>query len=179
MLPGTVVLLLAFFAILHSWLNAFAELLCFADRQFYKDWWNARSFAAYYRTWNCVVHDWLYSYIYCELIQLRYSKLFSMMCVFVVSAVLHEWVIMCMLHFFYPVLLLMFGGVGVYFVFLTRNQTGRVWNVFMWLMLFFGTGLLMCLYSVEYFARKNLCPDCRPFHDLVPISYRLVEWKWE
>eukprot|EP00042_Codosiga_hollandica_P019940 m.62926 g.62926 ORF g.62926 m.62926 type:complete len:114 (-) comp49604_c0_seq5:595-936(-) len=73
MLPGTVVLLLAFFAILHSWLNAFAELLCFADRQFYKDWWNARSFAAYYRTWNCVVHDWLYSYIYCELMSVSLS----------------------------------------------------------------------------------------------------------
>ena len=26
------------------------------------------------------------------------------------------------------------------------TQTGRAWNVFMWLMLFFGTGMLMCLY---------------------------------
>ena len=32
-------------------------------------------------------------------------------------------------------------------------QTSWLWNVFMWLMLFFGTGLLMCLYSHEWYAR--------------------------
>lgn len=36
MLPGTMVLVLGFFAILHSWLNAFAEMTRFADRMFYK-----------------------------------------------------------------------------------------------------------------------------------------------
>ena len=36
MLPGTLVLVLGFFCILHSWLNAFAEMLKFADRMFYK-----------------------------------------------------------------------------------------------------------------------------------------------
>ena len=35
-LPGTMVLLLGFFSLLHSWLNAFAEMTQFADRQFYK-----------------------------------------------------------------------------------------------------------------------------------------------
>ena len=36
MLPGTMVLVLGFFAILHSWLNAWAEMTRFADRMFYK-----------------------------------------------------------------------------------------------------------------------------------------------
>ena len=36
MLPGTLMLILGFFCILHSWLNAHAEMLRFADRQFYK-----------------------------------------------------------------------------------------------------------------------------------------------
>ena len=36
MLPGTMVLVLGFFAILHSWLNAFAEMTRFADRMFYE-----------------------------------------------------------------------------------------------------------------------------------------------
>ena len=31
---------------------------------FLQDWWNSSNFAGYYRTWNVVVHDWLYSYIY-------------------------------------------------------------------------------------------------------------------
>lgn len=33
---GIMLLLLAFFAFLHCWLNLFGELLCFADRMFYK-----------------------------------------------------------------------------------------------------------------------------------------------
>ncbi|GFO36109.1 O-acyltransferase [Plakobranchus ocellatus] len=36
MMPGTLVLFIGFFAILHSWLNAFAEMLRFGDRLFYK-----------------------------------------------------------------------------------------------------------------------------------------------
>jgi len=36
MLPGTMCLVLAFFLILHAVQNAFAEILCFGDRLFYK-----------------------------------------------------------------------------------------------------------------------------------------------
>lgn len=35
-LAGVLVLFLGFFAFLHCWLNAFAEMLRFADRMFYK-----------------------------------------------------------------------------------------------------------------------------------------------
>lgn len=45
MLPATMILVLGFFAILHSWLNAFAEMTRFADRMFYK-----------------VCKNWYYSY---------------------------------------------------------------------------------------------------------------------
>nr|XP_054103396.1 sterol O-acyltransferase 1 isoform X2 [Callithrix jacchus] len=63
-LPGVLILFLTFFAFLHCWLNAFAEMLRFGDRMFYKDWWNSTSYSNYYRTWNVVVHDWLYYYAY-------------------------------------------------------------------------------------------------------------------
>ena len=36
MVPGIMVLILGFFAILHSWMNAFAEMMRFADREFYR-----------------------------------------------------------------------------------------------------------------------------------------------
>ena len=48
-------------------LKAWAEMLRFADRQFYLDWWNSTSFGNYYRTWNTLVQDWLYTYIYKDL----------------------------------------------------------------------------------------------------------------
>lgn len=38
MVPAILVFLLSFFGILHSWLNVWAELLRFADRQFYASW---------------------------------------------------------------------------------------------------------------------------------------------
>lgn len=33
---GVLMLFLTFFAFLHCWLNAFAEMLCFGDRMFYR-----------------------------------------------------------------------------------------------------------------------------------------------
>jgi sterol O-acyltransferase len=36
MMPATLALLCGFYCLLHSWMNAFAELLRFADRMFYK-----------------------------------------------------------------------------------------------------------------------------------------------
>lgn len=60
-----------FFAVLHCWLNAWAEMLTFGDRLFYKDWWNSTNFSGYYRMWNIVVHDWLFSYVYQDVYMVR------------------------------------------------------------------------------------------------------------
>ena len=64
MLPGTLLLVLIFFGILHSWQNVGAEVMRFGDREFYTDWWNVTNFGAYYRKWNNTVHEWLYHYVY-------------------------------------------------------------------------------------------------------------------
>lgn len=161
MLPGTTVLVLGFFAILHSWLNAFAEMTRFADRMFYKDWWNSNSYADYYRSWNIVVHDWLYAYIYQDIYRLFKNRQVATTAVFFLSAVVHEYVLMFAFRFVYPVLLFIFGAVGFSFVFLKPNKrenVSQVWNVFMWITLIIGNGLLMCLYSQEWFAVQN-CPS--------------------
>ena len=47
-------------------------------------------------------------------------------------------------------------GVAVLFVFLPAKSR-RYGNVFMWVALFTGNGMLMCLYSMEWFARRR-CP---------------------
>lgn len=44
-MPGSLFLLLGFYGFLHCWLNAFAEMLRFADRMFYKVRTNGREFA--------------------------------------------------------------------------------------------------------------------------------------
>ncbi|XP_066952687.1 sterol O-acyltransferase 1 isoform X1 [Macrobrachium rosenbergii] len=178
MFPGSLVLLCGFFAILHAWLNAFAEMLRFADRMFYKDWWNSTSYARFYRTWNCVVHDWLYEYVYRDVVawQRRQGKncaqlrCFPMLVVFFISSVVHEYILAFAFKFFYPVLLIMFGGFGVAFMFV--NSKARQFNIFLWVTLIFGTGILMCLYSMEWYARIN----CKPVYEgtvdyLLPRSF--------
>nr|CAD7203961.1 unnamed protein product [Timema douglasi] len=118
MMPGTLAFLCGFFCLLHSWMNAFAEMLRFGDRMFYKDWWNATSYAAYYRTWNVVVHDWLYTYVYkdfCEVFQPK-THFVPTMLVFFVSAVVHEFILAFTFRFFYPMLLLAFGGFGALYL---------------------------------------------------------------
>nr|XP_003405095.1 sterol O-acyltransferase 2 [Loxodonta africana] len=159
-LPGILMLLLIFFAFLHSWLNAFAEMLRFGDRMFYRDWWNSTSFSNYYRTWNVVVHDWLYSYVYQDGLwlfggQARGAAMFS---VFLVSAVVHEYIFCFVLGFFYPVMLMLFLVFGGLLNFTMHDQhTAPAWNVLMWTLLFLGQGIQVSLYCQEWYARRH-CP---------------------
>ncbi|NP_001135718.1 sterol O-acyltransferase 2 [Xenopus tropicalis] len=159
-LPGTFVLLLSFFAFLHCWLNAFAEMLRFADRMFYEDWWNSTSFSNYYRTWNVVVHDWLYYYVYRDLLSLCNQRYRAgiMLTVFLLSASVHEYVFTLSLRYFYPVLFCLFAIFGVLFNFMMNDKRkSPVWNVMVWTFLFIGQGIQLCLYSQEWYAQIH-CP---------------------
>ncbi|ROK31093.1 Sterol O-acyltransferase 2 [Anabarilius grahami] len=158
--PGMLILMLGFYAFLHCWLNAFAEMLRFADRMFYKDWWNSTSFANYYRTWNIVVHDWLYYYGYRDFLWLSGSKLRSVatLSVFAVSALVHEYAFTMGFGFFYPVMFCTFAGIGVVFNFaMNDKRKSPVWNIIMWTCLFIGQGIHVCLYCLEWYAQIH-CP---------------------
>ncbi|XP_077458115.1 sterol O-acyltransferase 2 [Stigmatopora argus] len=160
-LPGIMLLLLCFFAFLHCWLNLFAELLRFADRMFYKDWWNSTSFANYYRTWNVVVHDWLYYYGYRDFLWLSRGKFrtAAMLSVFMVSAAVHEYALAMGFGFFYPVMFFLFAIFGVVFNFtMTDKRQSPVCNVVMWACLFVGQGVQVCLYCQEWYAQIR-CPS--------------------
>ncbi|KAL1022443.1 hypothetical protein UPYG_G00027680 [Umbra pygmaea] len=163
-LPGVLVLFLAFFAFLHCWLNAFAEMLRFADRMFYKDWWNSTSFSNYYRTWNVVVHDWLYYYVYCDFLWMSKKRFRAggMFLVFTMSAVVHEYILAVCFGFFYPVLFCLFMCFGMMFNFVLHDRRkGPIWNVIMWTALFLGQGVIICLYSQEWYAQRY-CPLKEP-----------------
>uniref|UniRef100_A0A8C5R2G8 O-acyltransferase n=1 Tax=Leptobrachium leishanense TaxID=445787 RepID=A0A8C5R2G8_9ANUR len=174
-LPGVLILFLVFFAFLHCWLNAFAEMLRFADRMFYMDWWNSTSFANYYRTWNVVVHEWLYYYVYKDLLLLfgRRFKAVAMLSVFTFSALAHEYALVLGFGFFYPVLFIIFMCFGMVFNFILHDRRkGPIWNVVMWTSLFLGQGVILCLYSQEWYAQLH-CPVADPtFWDyLTPRSW--------
>ena len=48
----------------HCWHNGQAELLRFADREFYKNWWSASDAFRWMSVWNLPVQRWLSEYVY-------------------------------------------------------------------------------------------------------------------
>ena len=92
-IPSTYVWLLGFYLFFHLWLNLIAELTRFGDREFYLDWWNARTIDEYWRTWNLPVHHWMIRHLYYPSIRLGVSKKFAVYIAFFFSAVMHEFII--------------------------------------------------------------------------------------
>ncbi|CAF0868416.1 unnamed protein product, partial [Didymodactylos carnosus] len=127
-MPGCLFLLLGFYGFLHCWLNAFAEMLRFSDRMFYK-------LCGYRR------------------------KSLAAFCVVLLSAIVHEYVMIFALGFFYPVMFVFFGVCGIALLFLMSNKNkGNSWNIMMWVFLLVGIGFQSCLYFMEWYARRN-CPQ--------------------
>lgn len=157
MLPSAVIFLCGFYMILHSWLNFTSELLRFGDRMFYKDWWTSHTYDSYYRNWNVVVHDWLYEYVYRDVYThiFKGSKVAASLLVFMISALVHEQVLGFALQVFFPVMFVFFGVVGVSLVFLMRSAPKTLGNIFLWFSLILGNGMLISLYAMEYFAKRN------------------------
>jgi sterol O-acyltransferase len=112
--------------------------------------------------------------------------------IFLISATFHEYVITLAFGFFYPVLFVMFGAIGFGCLFLKSDKNTNLWNfitvnIFFnffiiittiiyfikWIGLQIGLGGLMCLYSIEWFARKNCTQSIEsPFWDYVlPRSF--------
>ncbi|EJW84195.1 hypothetical protein WUBG_04893, partial [Wuchereria bancrofti] len=89
--PNHVIWLISFYTTFHSLLNLIAELMEFADRQFYLDFWNAETLAVFWKTWNIPVHRWALRHIYRPMICNGFSKMSAACAVFFVSAFFHEY----------------------------------------------------------------------------------------
>ncbi|XP_047309951.1 diacylglycerol O-acyltransferase 1-like [Impatiens glandulifera] len=79
-----------FYCFFHLWLNIVAEVLRFGDREFYKEWWNAKSVKEYWRLWNMPVHKWMVRHVYFPCLRSGTSKIVATSMSFLVSAVFHE-----------------------------------------------------------------------------------------
>lgn len=156
MISGIICLLTIFYGVLHTWFNLHAELFMFADRCFYEDWWNVKEFAEYYRKWNIVVHEFLYYYVYQDILRFSKGKIkafFAKIFVFSFSALVHEVIVTCSMGFFFPLLFVMFGGPGVIFT-QFKFGTGPYSGTIFWFFMLIGCGLLMTIISREYVARN-------------------------
>ncbi|VFQ81349.1 unnamed protein product [Cuscuta campestris] len=88
--PTLYVWLCMFYCFFHLWLNIIAELLRFGDREFYKDWWNAKTIDEYWRMWNMPVHKWMVRHLYFPCLRNGIPKGAAILISFLASAIFHE-----------------------------------------------------------------------------------------
>ncbi|XP_018300536.1 sterol O-acyltransferase 1, partial [Mycetomoellerius zeteki] len=172
--PGIFYLFTINYLLLHAWMNAWAEMLQFADRLFYKDWWNSTTYHMFFRTWNVVVHDWLYTYIYKDMYEIvvPYNRMLSAATVFFISAIVHEYLVAFAIGFFYPVLFIFFI-IGFPMFFVRKTITS---NFLVLLLLILGSGICLNLFAIERYARHNCPPHPNYYLDLfIPRSWSCQE----
>lgn len=92
-IPNHLVWLCFFYLTFHSFLNLMGELLQFADRNFYCDWWNANSIDTFWRTWNMPVHRWCVRHLYIPVVDMGFGKTAASITVFFISAFFHEYLV--------------------------------------------------------------------------------------
>lgn len=82
--------LAGFFALFQSFLNLLAELLYFADREFYSDWWNCNNLRSYWTSWNKPVTHFMKRHIYAPMVGRGLSPPLAQLITFLFSGLLHE-----------------------------------------------------------------------------------------
>ncbi|KDR80713.1 hypothetical protein GALMADRAFT_241124 [Galerina marginata CBS 339.88] len=152
-LPFMMAYLLLFFIIFECICNGFAELSYFADRQFYEDWWNSTSWDEFSRKWNKPVHTFLLRHVYAQtLASYRVSRTTAMFMTFLLSACVHELVMVVVTRKFRMYLFIL-QLIQIPLIVLGRTPAIKrnklLGNVVFWLGLYAGFPLL-CVAYVAY-----------------------------
>ncbi|KAH7444121.1 hypothetical protein KP509_02G065400 [Ceratopteris richardii] len=159
-IPTLYVWLCIFYTLFHLWLNIIAELTYFGDREFYKDWWNARTVEEYWKSWNMPVHRWMVRHVYFPCLRKGISRDGAVFISFIISGVFHELCIGIPCHMFrcWAFLGIMFQ---VPLMILTdylhkRFQSTMVGNIIFWV--FFcivGQPISVLLYYHDYINQNS------------------------
>lgn len=144
--------LLTFYLIWDLILNAIAELSRFADREFYRYWWNSVDWNEYARDWNVPVHKFLLRHVYHSSISaLNVNKTAATFLTFFFSSIVHEFA-----------MYVIFKKIRFYLLFLQMSQLVLVqisrtkWmrdkyvlgNCIFWFGIVFGPSLMCTMYLV-------------------------------
>ncbi|UJR36309.1 hypothetical protein I4U23_029036 [Adineta vaga] len=155
-LPNHFIWLLLFYVYFHSTLNLLAELLCFGDRLFYRDWWNATDLYEFWNRWNTSVHDFCKRHVYIPLVtQLGFSKLLGSFVVFAISALFHEYLVSVPLRMIRPwsflaIIIQVPMGLAVKRV---KAENKTYGNIAVWISLILIQPIAILLYIQDLFYR--------------------------
>lgn len=124
----------------------------FADREFYRDWWNSCSVQYFWANWNIPVHKWCLRHLYIPLVTLGCSKSQASVIVFLVSAFFHEYLVSVPLKMFriWAFSGMLFQIPFAYFV-ATFSAHPQWANTAVWLSLILGQPLCILMYYHDYY----------------------------
>ncbi|XP_014253436.1 diacylglycerol O-acyltransferase 1 isoform X2 [Cimex lectularius] len=152
-IPNHLVWLTFFYLSFHSFLNLMGELLHFADRNFYCDWWNSNNIDVFWRSWNMPVHRWAVRHLYVPLVEQGYSKTLASTAVFFISAFFHEYLVSVPLRTFK---IWAFTGMmgqiplSMFCHWVEKNFGCRWSNMIVWASLILGQPLCIMMYYHDY-----------------------------
>ncbi|CDW52528.1 diacylglycerol O acyltransferase 1 [Trichuris trichiura] len=153
-IPNHLLWLALFYLVFHSFLNFMAELLRFADREFYRDWWNADTSSYFWKNWNIPVHRWCVRHLYKPLLSYGCSSMIANVSVFVFSAFFHEYLTSVPLHIFR-----IWAFVGMVMQIPLNIITSAIpaenhpWgNLLVWLSLILGQPLCILMYYHDWYV---------------------------
>eukprot|EP01116_Phalansterium_solitarium_P013494 TRINITY_DN30870_c0_g1_i1.p1 TRINITY_DN30870_c0_g1~~TRINITY_DN30870_c0_g1_i1.p1 ORF type:complete len:470 (-),score=47.22 TRINITY_DN30870_c0_g1_i1:85-1494(-) len=152
-IPNLYVWLLGFYVFFHLYMNVLAEICCFGDRLFYKDWWNATTLKHFWSNWNMLVHNWMMCHIFRPMMDSGYSRQTGFFVCFVLSAVFHELIIAVpfqMLKFW-----AFFGMMGqLPLIVLTEKLKGKqIGNVIFWISIVLGQPFLVFMTMLNWYQQ--------------------------
>ncbi|KAL1400063.1 hypothetical protein pipiens_002111 [Culex pipiens pipiens] len=125
-IPNHLMWLCFFYLTFHSFLNLMGEVLHFADRKFYNDWWNANNIDIFWRNWNMPVHNCAFFHEYLVSVPLKTFKIWAFMG--------------------------MMAQIPLSFVskFMERNYGPRLGNTVVWASIILGQPLAIMMYYHDY-----------------------------
>lgn len=82
--------LAGFFALFQSFLNGLAEIMYFADREFYSDFWNVSCVRHYWTSWNKPVTNFMKRHVYAPMVNRGVNPTVAQIVTFLFSGFLHE-----------------------------------------------------------------------------------------
>jgi len=156
--PNHLMWLIFFYFFFHSFLNILGEILRFADREFYRDWWNSESIEYFWKAWNIPVHKWCVRHLYKPLIERRFPKYIAQLTVFALSAFFHEYLVTVPLKRlrFWAFLGMLMQVPLSYATILVSKKFSPTWgNVMVWLSLIIGQPTAIMLYVFDYYASTS------------------------
>ncbi|GAU95954.1 hypothetical protein RvY_07470 [Ramazzottius varieornatus] len=154
-IPNHCVWLIGFYLYFHSMPNLMAELMRFADREFYRDWWNAETVDEFWRKWNMPVHRWAVRHMFAPLVDNGWKRWQAACLVFCMSAFFHEYIVSIPLKLFRVWAFLGMVSQLPVALFVRKFLKGRLGNTAVWVSLIIGQPLAVLMYFHDYYIQEK------------------------